>query len=426
MDKRRYEEMVSSLKGLEREKGIQGKKVYLFGHCHATEDLADLLLSKKYCPAAILDNNPNKHGNLYKGIPIVKPQTILSDGQENTVVCIAARAYAAMSRQLKRLGYRGLVRKMVDYNSYADYSLSGETVKRMKEREERGERLLAGLSGKYPGYFKILCPFQALGDICFMMSYLPYFLQRREVVKCVIGVVGNACGQVAELYCPEESGVVKAAGGFFRYAVEVFSQKDMDGMIQAALYVRDGNVFIPHQDRPYIVNLSKALYLKRIPLERIYCCGVFGLPPDTEPVKPTGFYEDVEAGDIRPGNAVILSPYAKSVAALPKGIWHDVVGHYRSLGLECYTNVAGNEEPLPGTRAISPQIRAMKSIVERAGIFVGIRSGMCDVLNTAEAKKIALYPDYNYSDTQWKAVDMYRLNGWENIVVKDGFKWKGN
>ena len=68
----------------------------------------------------------------------------------------------------------------------------------------------------------------------------------------------------------------------------------------------------------------------------------------------------------------------------------------------------------------------MKSIVERAGIFVGIRSGMCDVLNTAEAKKIALYPDYNYSDTQWKAVDMYRLNGWENIVVKDGFKWKGN
>ncbi len=37
---------------------------------------------------------------------------------------------------------------------------------------------------------------------------------------------------------------------FGDYEVEVFSQKDMDEMIQAALYTKDTNVFIPHQDRP--------------------------------------------------------------------------------------------------------------------------------------------------------------------------------
>ena len=97
---------------------------------------------------------------------------------------------------------------------------------------------------------------------------------------------------------------------------------------------------------------------------------------------------------------------------------------YKSVGKECYTNVVGNEEPLEGTMAISPKINEIKSVVERAGIFVGIRSGMCDVLRNAKAEKIALFPDYNYCDTQWKAIDMYLMDGWENIVVKDGFQWE--
>ena len=45
-------------------------------------------------------------------------------------------------------------------------------------------------------------------------------------------------------------------------------------------------------------------------------------------------------------------------------------------------------------------------------------------LRTARAEKTALYSDYNYCDTRWKAIDMYHLEGWENIVVKEGFQWK--
>ena len=39
-------------------------------------------------------------------------------------------------------------------------------------------------------------------------------------------------------------------------------------------------------------------------------------------------------------------------------------------------------------------------------------------------KKQVFYPDYYYSDTMWKAIEMYRLDGWENIVVGEGFEWK--
>ena len=46
------------------------------------------------------------------------------------------------------------------------------------------------------------------------------------------------------------------------------SRRDMDRMIQGALFMRDRNVFIPHQDRPYVVDISRALGLKMIPLKK--------------------------------------------------------------------------------------------------------------------------------------------------------------
>lgn len=403
MEKRLYEEMLENLDRLVRSHAIQGRRIYLFGHCSAAEELADVLLDRGFDVAAFLDNNAAKQGNLYRGIEIRPPEEILAEPSEKTCVCIAARAYSAMQTQLRRMGYGGQIHKLVNYNSYAEYSVSPDTIVRMRRRVETGMGLLRRLERKYPGQFKILCPFSALGDIYIMMSYLPCFLKKRGVENCVVGVIGKACGEVAGL--------------FGLYKVEIFTQKDMDETIQAALFTEDKNVFIPHQDRPYVVNLFRALYVKRIPLEQLYCCGVFGLPVSAEAVRPAGFrqYGDIEK--IEPGRSVIIAPYAKSVTALPADIWAKVVDSFHSRNYRCYTNVSGSEKPLPGTLPISPAISEMQSVVERAGTFIGIRSGLCDVLREASCRKIALYPDYNYCDTEWKAIDMYRLEGWENIVV---------
>ncbi|MBQ8413424.1 MAG: hypothetical protein IJX12_07465 [Lachnospiraceae bacterium] len=410
MDKLHYEEMISALDDIEKEMNLHDKQIYLFGHCNATEELANLLLSRGYSIVAILDNNENKQGSFYRDIKIISPQQIEVNDENDTIVCIVARAYAAMAEQLKRLGYKGQIRKLVDYNTYADYSLSGKTIERMRHRAERGANNYERLREKYPRHFFFLCPFAALGDIYFMMSYLPYFIERRSIKSYVICVIGKACQQVIYM--------------FGEHKVEVFKQRDMDEIIQGALYGRTSDFFIPHQDRPYVINLSNALYARKIPLEQIYCCGVFGLPKDTIPVEPMYFSDYPKLEEIEKNNGVILSPYAKSVTLLPLCIWKQIVDYYKSKGKQCFTNVVGDEAPLEGTIAISPKISEMKSVVERAGVFVGIRSGMCDVVRTANAEKIALFPDYNYCDTSWKAIDMYFIKGWENIVVKDGFKWK--
>ena len=410
MDKMHYEEMVSCLDELIRTGMIQNKKIYLFGHCHATEKLADLLLEQGFSIAAILDNNKAKHGNYYRNIRITEPQMIQEEHhQENIIVCIVARAYAAMAVQLKQLGYTGLIRKLVDYNTYAEYSLTPGTIIRRYQRIERGIAYLQQLKNQYPGHFIFLCPFSALGDIYFTVSYLPWFMKKKKIIKCVVAVIGDACRQVVQL--------------FAHYPSEVFAQKDMEETVQAALYMRDSNVFIPHQDRPYVVNLSKALYVKQITLEKIYCCGVFGLPASTKPCSPVFLQDFPMREKMKPGKSVIFSPYAKSVPALKLDIWKQMVEDFRSKGYDCYTNVAGNEEALPGTISISPSISQIRSAAEWAGTFIGLRSGLCDVIREASCRKIAMYPDYQYCDTKWKAIDMYWLEGWKNIVIREGFQW---
>lgn len=412
MDRIHYEEMCENLENMLQLDIFEDKKVYLFGHCNATETLADLLLEEGVEVVAILDNNEKKWGRTYRGISIEAPQEIISEAAGSTLVCIAARAYEAMAEQLKSMGYTDGIYRMVEYDSFAEYSLSEETRSRKQERLERGLVLLRKMSEKFPNYMKIFCPFEALGDICFTMSYLPYFLDARGIEKCVISVIGAACAQVVGL--------------FGNYPVEILTQKNMDEIVQAVLYTADTNAFIAHQDRPYAVNLHKALSVKCIPLEQIYCCGVFGLPAQTQPCRPLSGRQYQGLSGMRKGRAVILSPYAKSVTALPGGIWEQIVQDCKEQGFQCYTNVAGDEKTLAGTLPVRPKLGEMQSLAEYAGTFIGIRSGLCDVLRYADCRKVALYPDYNYCDTEWKAIDMYALEGWENIVVKDRFIWKMN
>ncbi len=410
MDREHYREMAENLQRIGAEDGLRDKRIYLFGHCNATEALADLLLEMGYRIRAILDNSQVKWGGQYRKILIQAPSTIAEEPPSQTVVLIVARFYEAMAAQLKRLGYRGDVWKLVDYDTYAEYSLSDDTIERKRDRVAKGADTVRRLEEGYPGAFRIFCPFKALGDVYLCMSYLPYLLRQRGALDHVVCVIGDGCAEVAALLGTEH--------------VEVLGQAEMDAAVQAELYMQDGHAFIAHQDRPYVVDLPRALYIKKIPLEIIYRCGVFGLPKETRPIAPTKWRTYNELDRIQEGRGVILAPYAKSVPTLPNAVWEEIVWSYQSRGYQVLTNVAGDEGPIEGTEPIRPGIREMRSVVERAGTFIGVRSGICDVIRTADCRKIALYPDYHYCDTRWRAVEIYAIDGFEDIVVEEGFVWQ--
>lgn len=403
MDQLHYEEMKKNLKRLVRNHILQNRVIYLFGHCNATEELMELLIREGCEVKGILDNNQSKQGMRCNGIPIVPPAMILEEDPCNVLVCIVARASAAMEKQLAHMGYRGKVEKLVIYNSYAEYSLSEDTILRKYKRVERGMQHIGQERKKYPGCYRIYCPFSALGDVYYMMAYLPYFLARRNISNYVVFTVGGACKDVAEMFGARHT--------------EALSQEEMDESIQAVLYTRDRDAFIPHQDRPYVVNLSKALYVKKISLESAYKCGVFGLDADCTPCKPIKLQRFTIPKQMVCGKSVIISPYAKSVTNIPLDYWKQVIKYYRDKKYPVFTNAVKGEETLPGTLRLEVSLNQMQSAAEQAGTFIGLRSGLCDVIRAASCKKIALYPDCYYSDTRWKMKEIYHLDGWQNIVV---------
>ncbi len=254
MDRQRYEEMIENVDS--RKGDLLKKNVFLFGHCEATLTLADYLLDNEIRPTAILDNSEAKYGQDYKGMPVVPPGEVLDSDQDTAVVLIVTRFYEAMNAQLRKIGFKGEVVKLVDYNTYTEYSLSEETRNRKKNRVEHGDEIIKELKNQYKDALIVFCPFNALGDIYFCMSYLPEFLKKRGVKDYAVCVPGKGCGSVVRLFGAEH--------------VEVFDQNELDAAIQAVIHSQDERCFIAHQDRPYVVNLHKTLKLKRIPLEKVY------------------------------------------------------------------------------------------------------------------------------------------------------------
>lgn len=410
MDKQHHDEMLENLEHFTKENNIHNKTIYIFGHCNATEVLADELFVHGISVQAILDNNASKQGTSYKSIPIINPLEITQTDMSSSVVFIVARAYASMVKQLKNLGYAGKIKKLVDYNSYADYSLSPETIQEKYERMQRGAERLEKLKECYPTHFCIFCPFAALGDVYYMMSYLPYFLEKRSQTQAVVFTIGKACADVVRMFGGVES--------------QILTQKEMDETIQAVLYLKDIESYIPHQDRPYVVNLYKALYVKKIHFETIYKCGVFALPVNTKPYKPQYLKQYKRLPEIPYKRSVVLSPYAKSVTTISMENWEQIISYYKKKGYSIYTNVTPEEIELKGTKRLEVALNEIQSVVEHAGTFIGLRSGLCDVIKYADCDKTAIYPDAFYSDTKWKMAEIYHLEGWNNIVIGEDFKWK--
>ena len=135
-------EMIERIDKLIKNKNFKNKSIIIFGHCNATEEMIDYLFINGFNIRAILDNNVNKQGNTYKGVGIVSPKHVDNFTEHNSIVLIANRFFESMSLQLRGLGYKGEIIKVVDYNTFSEYSLSDETINKKMKRVTRGIEII--------------------------------------------------------------------------------------------------------------------------------------------------------------------------------------------------------------------------------------------------------------------------------------------
>ena len=94
-----------------------------------------------------------------------------------------------------------------------------------------------------------------------------------------------------------------------------------------------------------------------------------------------------------PGKTVVLSPYSHSLEMQERSFWESIVRQLKGAGYTVCTNSTGEHEPpVPGTEAIGIPYTELKLFLERAGCFMGARSGLCEIISAIHCKKVVLYP----------------------------------
>lgn len=104
---------------------------------------------------------------------------------------------------------------------------------------------------------------------------------------------------------------------------------------------------------------------------------------------------------ISPQNTIIISPYANSVKIYSDRFWIRLIDKLRKIGFQVIVN-CGKQEKSFGCERIFFYYKDAKSILEYAGYFIGLRSGLCDIVSSIDCIKVVLYPRLlpkpNYSE----------------------------
>lgn len=402
MDLHQKTEMIRAINALVSNGKLSGKKVFAFGHCNATEEMTSYLMECGIALTAILDNNESKQGGCYCGISILSPASIQQFAGSEAVVLIATRFYEQMSSQLRELGFIGDIAKVVDFNTFTEYSLSDDTIRSKMERILRGTDSLKMVRERYPDHYLVICPFQALGDAYWALAYLPAYCEKHSIKHIAAVVSGNGCRQVAEMFGVPD--------------IVALDQKQMDELIQSVIFTREKNCIIAHHDRPYTDNIIKYLNTHFLSFPDYYKYAVYGLNQSAKLALPVNLADFEDKALIARGKAVIIAPYANSVVQSPPEFWGKLVSDYKRQGFQVVTNIFGNEKVLDGTEPIVIPLKSLISAVEFAGHFIGLRSGLCDIVSAANCRKTVVFPDCIYSTTPHMVADFFAMAGWEQIL----------
>ena len=100
--------------------------------------------------------------------------------------------------------------------------------------------------------------------------------------------------------------------------------------------------------------------------------------------------------DLIPGKTILLAPYAgkNKMWGISVTFYEELVQRLHGKGFMVCTNSSDTkrEPPIPGTMPLRIPHRLMRPFCEQAGYFIGLRSGLCDIISSAKAcKKIVLY-----------------------------------
>ncbi|MCI8529292.1 MAG: hypothetical protein HFH82_09105 [Lachnospiraceae bacterium] len=362
---------------------FRDRKIYLFGVSENSRQIIQILRTYQIEPANVMDNDRAKQGSYCSRVRVVPIDGVedLTNGRNLYIVC--SLYWREMAVQLQDRGIR-------KENIILLYHV--ESLLEHYRHAVSGKRIYDELLSKYGKVPMFVCPYTGTGDIYLIGTFWRQYLERNHIEDYVFLVITKACEKVTRLF-----GIKN---------VVVFKKKmECACLIQYHMLCPQKVNITLLNDSWYQIHTNPLEWFrgyKGLEFTELFRRFVFELPDGTKPEHP--LFPNVDSKldaifqekHLQAGNTVVLSPFSNTLADLPNGFWVGVAKRLQQQGFTVCTNSGGEAEPaVEGTAAVFCSLEIAPQFVERAGYFVGVRSGFCDIVSGSKAKKVILYDARN-------------------------------
>ena len=361
------------------EKIKRNDSIAIFSVTKATEHIIDRL--RGYNIVSVLDNDNELEGSFCRGVEVYTPARYLSgEHRDGLKIIVATRSYVDICEQLHKLGY--LIDEQV-FVTYVEYEPYG--IRRISDDFRRGREIYDDIRRRYPSERLYFITYAGIGDTYLAGMYLADRMKYDGVGVGAVIFITDVCRRVFSVL---DHGACVSG----EYVIG-----DNDDAMRLLLYIKQVGY-----DRLNVCNLTHSYDL----IDPGYLRGYKGLDFNTM-LQTVSYHAPLRKSRVRvlsektddvfkkhalaKGRTVLISPYARSVKSVTKDFWSEMVSRLKNMGYDVCTNVSGDESGIEDTIPLSLSIEQVYDFVEKAGCFIGLRSGLCDLISGAKAKKIILY-----------------------------------
>lgn len=383
---------------LKKEKITKQDKLVLFGVTQTAKCAAEKL--RDYDVSAFWDNSEQLAGTTVEGIPVEKPQPKVG----NVKILVASKRYQEICGQLHVLGYELGKQVFVIYSLCLDIGLSGEALRSLVDDHIlEGKRIYEEIRSKYPDETIFVRPWQGTGDIYLLGAYMDEMLENHQANKYVLTVPTISIKKTIEL---------------FGVNTIIYKSEDAFKLLQFGRLMGFEKLgMVSLNDNLDQRNLVKIRGYKGLDSHTLFQKLVFRCKE-----RKTEFHFYQENSDeifnhygLPKGRTVLLSPYAVTIDEIPMERWERIAEKLMQEGAVVCTNVGSEQEvPIKGTKGLFIPYKQIVDFTEKAGKFIGLRNGLCDIVSSSHARLAVIYPKHKPQKNSF----YYRCYGLKNLGLR--------
>jgi len=358
-------------------------RLVLFSDTRSTRAILDHLGG--YRIEAILDNDESKAGTDINGIVIYTPEVFFREHREESFkILVPTRSYMPICEQLYYYGYKLGVDVFVTYRRV---HVQADQIEVWRNALPDGKELYDSIRQEYPGERIYMCTYEGTGDIFLIGMYLKDRMMHDGVKTCVLVVASNASRKLLEAF--ELSDSVKKI-----YVLNGRTECNKLLYYTRGLGYGEANAAVLNNDYGAIL-LKRLSGYNGIDFNTLFQKIIFFADKKRNKAKmkrgtADGLYDANGLGKKR---TILLSPFANTTHGISVNAWEQLAKALTDKGYDVCTNVSGEEKPINGTKGIFIPYENLMDFMDNLAGFVGLRSGLCDIISGSTARKVILYPE---------------------------------